>query len=119
MFGEKIKNWFSKSLQIIWYCILLLASSIYVGFNMSALLNDSILKDFRGEHIIFILWFVLLIFPLFDTFEGFGFKIGKAKKEQMESELNELYKKALTKEDIKLVDLEGDFKRIQKKDEEE
>lgn len=119
MFGEKIKNWFSKSLQIIWYCILLLASSIYVGFNMSALLNDSILKDFRGEHIIFILWFVLLIFPLFDTFEGFGFKIGKAKKEQMESELNELYKKVLTKEDIKLVDLEGDFKRIQKKDEEE
>lgn len=112
-------NWIRKYYRLLWYSILLIVTSVYVTIHFCDLINDKLIGDFRGEHIIFILWFVLLIFPLFDTFEGFGFKIGKAKKEQMESELNELYKKALTKEDIKLVDLEGDFKRIQKKDEEE
>lgn len=109
---KNLKNWLKKNWQIIWYVLLLIASSVYVGLNISSLLDDSILKEFRGEHIIFILWFVLLFFPLFDTFEGFGFKIGRAKTEQMDSELNELYKKVLRKDNTQIGNLEDDLKNI-------
>lgn len=110
---NRLKKWLKKNLQIIWYCLLLCASSVYVGFNINQLLNDSILKEFRGEHIIFILWFVLLIFPLFDSFEGFGFKLAKEKLEQQtDSELRELSKNVLTKREVTALELEEDVNKI-------
>lgn len=66
-------NWISK----IWYLILVVASSIYVFINFSELVSFTFFEEFNGKNLIFILWLVLLLLPLFDNFEGFGVHFNK------------------------------------------
>ena len=66
-------NWISK----IWYLILVVSSSIYVFLNFSELVSFTFFEEFNGKNLIFILWLVLLVLPLFDNFEGFGVHFSK------------------------------------------
>lgn len=80
---EKVKNelyWIKK----IWYILLLILSTIYVVYNFDMLVTQSFIYQFNGNCLIFILWIILLFFPLFNSIEGYGFKFNKEREEQEE-----------------------------------
>lgn len=80
---EKVKNelyWIKK----IWYILLFILSTIYVGYNFDMLVTQSFIYQFNGNSLIFILWVILLFFPLFNSIEGYGFKFNKEREEQEE-----------------------------------
>lgn len=66
-------SWICK----IWYLILVVISSIYVFLNFSELVSFTFFEEFNGKNLIFIIWLVLLLLPLFDNFEGFGVRFSK------------------------------------------
>lgn len=63
-------NWIKK----VWYIILVITTSIYVFYNFSDLVSFTFFEKFNGKNLIFIVWIVLLLLPLFDNFEGFGIR---------------------------------------------
>ena len=63
----------------IWYVIVLAGTSIYVLTNFSELVNFTFFNQFNGKNLIFILWLVLILIPLFDNFEGFGIRFNTHK----------------------------------------
>ena len=78
---EKVKNelyWIKKIL----YILLLILSTIYVVYNFDMLVTQSFIYQFNGNSLIFILWIILLFFPLFNSIEGYGFKFNKEQEEQ-------------------------------------
>lgn len=64
-------NWFKKR---SWYIILLCASSIYVFYYRYEIYQ---LKEINAQNLIFLLWIVLLLLPLFSEMEFLGVKIKK------------------------------------------
>lgn len=73
-----------------WYLILLILSTIYVLHNKSDIYQ---LKEFNAMNLIFILWLILLILPLFSEIEFFGIKLKKEvekAKAEVKENLNEL-----------------------------
>ena len=61
-----------------WHIILLLASSVYVAFHWGTI--DSF-KDLNVNSLIFIIWFMMLLYPLFSEMEMFGIKLKKEVEE--------------------------------------
>lgn len=72
--------WIKKA----WYILLLILSSIYVYNNFEQLTEQCFICLFNGNSLIFILWIILLIIPLFDSIEGYGLKINKEQEKQEE-----------------------------------
>ena len=78
---EKVKlglYWMRK----IWYVLLLVLSSVYVGCNFCQLVAQNFITQLDGNSLIFILWLILLVLPLFNSIEGYGFKLSKEREEQ-------------------------------------
>ena len=78
---EKVKSslyWMRK----IWYVLLLVLSSVYVGVNFCQLVTQNYITQLNGNSLIFILWLILLVLPLFNSIEGYGFKLSKEREEQ-------------------------------------
>ena len=78
---EKVKSglyWMRK----VWYVLLLVLSSVYVGCNFCQLVTQSYITQLNGNSLIFILWLILLVLPLFNSIEGYGFKLSKEREEQ-------------------------------------
>lgn len=73
-------NWMKK----VWYLVLLIATSVYVFCNFSEVASFSFFADFDGDNMIFLLWIALLLFPFFDSFEGFGLKIHSHRVKRLE-----------------------------------
>ncbi len=89
MDGERIElelNWIRR----IWYIILLIGTSIYVFKNFSELTNFTFFNQFNGKNLIFILWLILVLMPLFDNFEGFGIRFNTHKMRKSNESLNQL-----------------------------
>ena len=89
--GDKVKAelyWIRK----VWYLILLIVSTIYVIKNFTTFINLCFACHFNGNSIIFILWIILLLMPLIDSIEGYGFKFNKEKsdRERQTKELHDL-----------------------------
>ena len=66
----------------VWYVLLLVLSSVYVGCNFCQLVTQSYITQLNGNSLIFILWLILLVLPLFNSIEGYGFKLSKEREEQ-------------------------------------
>lgn len=78
---EKVKlglYWMRK----VWYVLLLVLSSVYVGCNFCQLVAQNFITQLDGNSLLFILWLILLVFPLFNSIEGYGFKLSKEREEQ-------------------------------------
>lgn len=78
---EKVKSelyWIRK----VWYVLLLVLSTVYVGCNFCQLMKQNIITQFDGNSLIFVLWIILLFLPLFNSIEGYGFKFSKELEEQ-------------------------------------
>lgn len=111
---EKVKlelYWIKKA----WYILLLALSSIYVCCNFNTLVTQCFGCQFNGNSLIFILWLILLILPLFNSIEGYGFKFSKERDEQEEQTLrikvlrDEILKENTTPE---INELEDQFETI-------
>lgn len=75
-------------MQRLWYVIILLASTIYVICNFCEIVSFTFFSQFNGKNLIFLIWIILLVFPLVDNFEGFGIKY-KRDRQRISKELNE------------------------------
>ena len=65
---EKVKSelyWIRK----VWYVLLLVLSTVYVGCNFCQLMKQNIITQFDGNSLIFILWIILLFLPLLEEQE--------------------------------------------------
>ena len=78
--GVSIRN----RLVDYWFMLVFLVTTIYVLANFKVCIDLSFTEDFNGNNLIFLFWLVLIIFPMFDSFEGFGISIKKRKLEKAE-----------------------------------
>ena len=85
--GVSIRN----RLVDYWYMLVFLATTIYVLANFKVCIDLSFTEDFNGNNLIFLFWLVLIIFPMFDSFEGFGISIKKRKQNKEEDFLTNEY----------------------------
>lgn len=106
-------QWIKKG----WYIILLIISSIYVLKNLNTLVSQCFICKFDGNSLILILWLLLLIMPLINSIEGYGFKFNK--EQAMQDEIT--HKIKILKEDVikqnnnpDLAELKKQLKDIQK-----
>ena len=91
---RKIFNCVSYWVLRLWYSLLIIASTIYVIKHFDTIRDFTFFCDFDGDNLIFVLWLVLLIFPLFDSFEGFGISLKRRRQEQVEKLNQEVAQKA-------------------------
>lgn len=103
--SDKVKAelyWIRK----IWYLILLILSTIYVIKNFTTFVNSCFACHFNGNSIIFILWIILLIMPLIDSIEGYGFKFNKDGYdwERQSNELKKLREDVLNNDNYSNID---------------
>ena len=85
-----------------WYVLVLFVTTVYVISNFKCCINLHFTEEFNGKILIFIFWLALIIFPMFDGFEGFGVSIKKRKQEKKEASLTSEYL-----DEIKKVQQEG------------
>lgn len=84
---EMIVSYFK---QKCWYIVLLISSTIYILYCKNDIYQ---LKEFNATNLIFILWLVLLLLPLFSEMEFFGIKLKKEvekAKTEVKENLNDL-----------------------------
>ena len=118
---EKVKSelyWIRK----VWYVLLLVLSTVYVGCNFCQLVEQNIITQFDGNSLIFILWLVLLFIPLFNSIEGYGFKFSKELEEQEKQTIQlQLLRDNIVNEDkiASKEDIEKMFDTINQKDKNE
>ena len=74
-----------------WYVLVFLVTTIYVLSNFKVCIDLSFTEDFNGNNLIFLFWLVLIIFPMFESFEGFGISIKKRKQKKTEDMLTMEY----------------------------
>ena len=86
----------------LWYMLLLTLSTVYVWRKFDVLVNQSFAWQFDGNSLILILWLVLLLLPLFDSIEGYGFKLNRsqAEQERQSSEIKSLREEILRPHEI-------------------
>ena len=85
--GVSIRN----RLVDYWYVLVFLVTTIYVLSNFKVCIDLSFTEDFNGNTLIFLFWLVLIIFPMFESFEGFGISIKKRKQKKTEDMLTMEY----------------------------
>lgn len=76
--GMSIRN----RLVDYWYALISFITTVYVLWNFKVCIDLSFTEDFNGNNLIFLFWLVLIIFPMFESFEGFGISIKKRKQEK-------------------------------------
>lgn len=70
-----------------WYALLLVSSTLYLGYNRFAIVR---LDDSSLISAVFLVWIILLLFPLFSELEFLGIKIKKKVKKEVEKNNEEL-----------------------------
>lgn len=70
---------FRYKLVDYWFVLILTVAIIFVFVHFKECVALSFTADFNGMNLIFLVWIALLIFPMFESFEGFGISIKKRK----------------------------------------
>lgn len=70
---------FRYKLVDYWFGLILTAATIIVFVHFKECVALSFTADFNGMNLIFLFWLALLLFPMFESFEGFGISIKKRK----------------------------------------
>ena len=85
--GVSIRN----RLVDYWYVLVFLVTTVYVLSNFKVCIDLSFTENFNGNNLIFLFWLVLIVFPMFESFEGFGISIKKRKQKKTEDMLTMEY----------------------------
>ena len=89
-----LKNWgtsLRNHLVDYWYVLVFVITTVYVLVHFSECIDLSFTEDFNGKNLIFLFWLILIIFPMFESFEGFGVSIKKRKQNKEEDFLTSEY----------------------------
>lgn len=70
---------FRYKLVDYWFILILALSSVFVFCHFNECIALSFTEKFNGMNLIFLFWLALLLFPMFESFEGFGISIKKRK----------------------------------------
>lgn len=70
---------FRYKLVDYWFILILALSSVFVFCHFHECIALSFTEKFNGMNLIFLFWLALLLFPMFESFEGFGISIKKRK----------------------------------------
>lgn len=62
-------------IQKLWYSILLAGTTIYVICKYPECTEFTFFKSFNGDNLVFVVYIILLILPLFDKLELFGVNV--------------------------------------------
>ena len=89
----------------LWYVILISTSTPYVIRNFDEIINFQFFTQFNGKNLIFVVWIILLIIPLFDSFEGFGISIKRYYQRNENKQLEALANnnEVLTQEELEKI----------------
>lgn len=70
-----------------WYWLLIVVSTTFVIINWSDCANFTFFDEFNGFNLVFVLWMILLILPLFDKLEimGVNMKLNIQNKESQKA----------------------------------
>ena len=70
-----------------WYWLLIVVSTNFVIINWSDCANFTFFDEFNGFNLVFVLWMILLILPLFDKLEimGVNMKLNIQNKESQKA----------------------------------
>lgn len=101
-FGKFLDN-LTVTIQKLWYVIILVASTIYIVRKYPECTHFTFFSDFNGDNLVFILYLILLVLPLFDKLELFGVNLGlrwqnKLSKQAAEAVINS--NEILSKEEL-------------------
>lgn len=99
-FGSWILSLLQKN---VWFLLLLICSSLYVFHHRSSITQ---FKDFDIDNLIFVIWLLLLLLPLFSEMELFGIKL-KKEVEKVKQEAKEDIKEL--KRDIQIISVANQF----------
>ena len=103
----------------VWYILLLILSSIYVYNNFEQITEQCFICLFNGEILIFIIWIILLVIPLFDSIEGYVFKFNK-EHDELDNKLKNLGNRIQKQENYSNIeDLRSKFEDITKENKNE
>ena len=91
LWGTSIRN----HLVDYWYVLVFVVTTVYVMMNFCDCIDLSFTEDFNGKNLIFLFWLLLIILPMFESFEGFGISIKKRKQEKKEDALTADYHNSL------------------------
>ena len=101
-------EWISYWILRLWYLIVLMASTWYVISNFDSIRDFSFFDKFNGDNLIFILWLVMIILPLFDSLEGFGVSVKRRRNDELTEKISEQADKAINAQNIPTIEeLEG------------
>lgn len=87
LLGTSIRN----HLVDYWYVLVFVVTTVYVLMNFCDCIDLSFTEDFNGNNLIFLFCLLLIILPMFESFEGFGISIKKRKQEKKEDSLTSEY----------------------------
>lgn len=87
-FSSNIRN----RLVDYWYVIVFVVVTIFVLKNFDECIALSFTENFNGKNLIFLFWLALIIFPMFESFEGFGISIKKRKQNKGVQSLTDAYR---------------------------
>lgn len=85
----------TKAISKLWYFVILVPSTIYVIVNFDNLKRFTFFSEFNGDNLIFILWLLLLLLPMFDKMEIMGVSIQRS-KDTTEEKVKEVAAEATT-----------------------
>lgn len=94
---ERDLYWIRK----LWYVILIISLSLYILCDFQEFVTRSLISHFDGNSLLFILWVILLLLPLIESVEGYGFKVTK---ERQSSEIRSLTNDVISREETPTYD---------------
>lgn len=85
-----------------WYPIILILSSIYVYIHYDTCVRFEFFSNFQGENLIFLVWILLCLLPLFEKFEIFSakFKLQYQNKESAKAAGDIIHSKTLSVDEL-------------------
>ncbi len=97
-----------------WYWLLAISSSVFVIVNWKDCTNFEFFDDFNGENLIFVVWLVLLLLPLFDKLEimGVNLKLNIQNKESEKAVREAISGQVPTLEDLETIKKEKEDQNV-------
>lgn len=76
---------------IYWYVVVLSLTTLFVVGNYKKCIDLHFTESFNGENLVFLFWLTIIVFPFFDSFEGFGISLKKRKADKAATSFQNQY----------------------------
>jgi len=81
---------FVRYFQLYWYFGTTIFFTTYIVCNWTRVTDFVFFSKFDGKNLVFIVWILLILLPIVNRFEGFGFKVKSLFADPLNKKANEL-----------------------------